>query len=111
MKLAITLAACLTAGTASAEFLTGNQLLQLMQSEERHERAAADGYLMGAHDVGRGIVHCTTTGVTLSQIRDMSRQFLIATPAVRHKSADSIVMYVLAEAFPCPKKQSKGSDV
>lgn len=109
--IAITLAACLAAGTASAEFLSGNNLLELLRSPERHERAAADGYIMGVHDAGRGAVHCSPSTVTLSQVRDMSAQFLTAAVAARHKSADSLVMAVLQEAFPCPKRQGRGGEV
>lgn len=111
MRLAITLAACLAAGPASAEFLTGNDLLAMLRSPERHERAAADGYIMGVHDAGRGAVHCSPGTVTLSQVRDMSTQFITVAVAHRHKSADSLVIAILQETFPCPKRQSRGSDV
>lgn len=111
MKAALTLIACLVAGPASAEFLSGNDLLAMLRSQERHERALADGYIMGVHDAGRGAVHCSPNTVTLSQVRDMSAQFLTAAVAARHKSADSLVMAILQEAFPCPKRQSRGSEV
>lgn len=110
MKAALTLIACLAAGPASAEFLSGNDLLNLLRSQERHERAAADGYIMGVHDAGRGAVHCSPTSVTLTQVRDMSTQFITSAPASRHKSADSLIMVLLQEAFPCPKRQSRGGD-
>lgn len=105
----IAFAACLFAGSASAEFLSGNQLLELLRSQERHERAAADGYIMGVHDAGRGAVHCSPPGVSLTQVRDLSVQFLNAAAPVRHQSADSLVMAILQETFPCPKRQSRGS--
>lgn len=110
MKHALILAACLFAGPASAEFLSGNDLLSLLRSQERHERAAADGYIMGVHDTGRGVLHCSPVTVTMTQVRDMSTQFLTAAAASRHKSADSLVMAVLQEAFPCPKRQARGGD-
>lgn len=111
MKAALTLIACMTAGTASAEFMSGNDLLSLLRSQERHERTAADGYIMGVHDTGRGVVHCSPNAVTLSQVRDMSVQFITAAATARHKSADSLVMAVLQEAFPCPKRQSRGGEI
>jgi hypothetical protein len=111
MKHALLFAACLTAGPASAEFLSGNNLLELLRSQERHERAAADGYIMGVHDTARGVVHCSPNTVTLSQVRDLSAQFITAAAASRHKSADSLVLAILQEAFPCPKRQSRGGDV
>lgn len=111
MKIAIALAACLAAGTASAEFLSGNDLLALLRSQERQERVAADGYIMGVHDAGRGAVHCSPQSVNLTQVRDLSTQFITAATASRHKSADSLILVVLAEAFPCPKRQSKGGEV
>lgn len=110
MKVELILLACLAAGTASAEFLTGNRLLDLSRSAERYERTAADGYIMGVHDTGRGVVHCTPGGVTYTQVRDLSLQFIAAQTAHRHNSADSLILAVLAQAFPCPKRQNKGSE-
>lgn len=105
---AILLAA--TAISAHAEFLSGNQLLEYMRSQEVIQRSAADGYLMGVHDLGRGAVHCSPSSVTLKQLRDMTGQFLDAAPSIRHRSADHLVSLLMAEAWPCPKKPGAGRD-
>lgn len=110
MKPTLLLAACLASPPAFAEFLSGNDLLSLINSSERHERSIADGFIMGVHDTGRGALHCSPTAVTLTQLRDLTSQFITASVASRHRTADSLVSVVLGQAFPCPKRQSKGGD-
>lgn len=111
MKATATLiAALLTAGTASAEFFTGNQLLEHMSSNDRTERLVSDGYIMGVHDTGRGVLHCTPGTVNLTQTRDLVFQFLQQNAAIRHLAADQIVNASLGRAFPCPKRQGRGGD-
>lgn len=105
MKAAIILAAALAATSASAQFLTGNELLDRINSEIPHERGTAFGYIMGAYDAGRGIAHCAPAGVTLGQVLDMVRQSLHVAPSARHNSAEAFVTYALMNAWPCSKKR------
>lgn len=105
---AATLAAILFAGSAHAEFLSGNDLLSRLSSENLYDRGVATGYIMGVHDAGYGVAHCPAPGVTFGQISDMVRQHLIAVPAVRHLSADSHVTYVLSKQWPCQTQKKSG---
>lgn len=106
MKATIILAAALAATSASAEFITGNQLLDRMNSDLGYDRGVAAGYVMGAWDSSQGILHCAPAGITLGQIHDMVKQALINAPAVRHNSADAFVVYAANKAWPCPKKNN-----
>lgn len=105
MKTAIILAAALAATSASAQFLTGNELLTRLSSDNPHERGSAFGYVMGAYDAGRGVAHCAPAGVTLGQVTDMVKQTLQIAPAARHNSAEAFVTYALLDAWPCSKKR------
>ena len=110
MKATLILAAALAATSASAEFLTGNELLERINAEASYDRGIALGYIMGAFDAGQGTTHCAPANVTAGQVRDMVKNVLTSAPAARHHSADSFVSYALMEAWPC-KKRERGSSL
>ena len=91
----------LLCGSAHAEFYTGNELLQRLTSESLAERSAAIGYIMGVADTGHGVNYCPPEHVTSGQLRDMVRNYLTNTPAVRHLAADSLVTHVIKSQWPC----------
>ena len=107
MKATIILAAGIAATSASAEFMTGNELLTRLEGETGYQRGTALGYVMGVFDTGHGVTHCAPAGVTLGQVVDMTKDALKVAPSVRHFSADIFVKHVLEEAWPCPKKKGK----
>lgn len=92
---------CASAPT-SAEFLTGNDLLERLRSADEGPRVMALGYIIGAADAGNGTKHCLPTTATAGQVRDVVHQWLEKTPRVRHHSADSIVNLMLGIVYPCP---------
>ena len=49
------------------------------------------------------ILACVPAGVTDNQLRDITVQFLQATPGMRQDGAFQLVEYALHGAFPCPK--------
>lgn len=100
MKAALLMLALLC-GSVRAEFYTGNDLLQRLNSESLGERAAGIGYIMGVADTGHGVNYCPPEHVTSGQIRDMVRNYLTNTPAVRHLAADSLVTHVIKSQWPC----------
>lgn len=93
---------------ASAQFFTGNLLLQRMQSSDALERMLAMGYVIGVSDAGQGSTHCSGAQVTSGQTRDVVKQYLEQNPAIRDLHADIIVSVALGQAWPCPKNQKKG---
>ena len=93
---------------AQAEFRTGNQLFSEIQSTGVVEQMISLGYIMGIADALRGINHCPPATVTAGQLRDMVKNYLDANPQFRHYTADTIVMAVLKQAWPCENK-SKGT--
>ncbi|CAB4140385.1 hypothetical protein UFOVP669_30 [uncultured Caudovirales phage] len=86
---------------ASAEFLTGNDLLERLRSKDEGARVLALGYIMGASDAGNTVNHCLPINATAGQVRDVVYQWLEKTPSVRHHSADSIVNAMLSMVYPC----------
>lgn len=104
-------AVVLASFAAHAEFFSGNDLLGKLDADNSVDRMVALGYIMGVADTTRGIEQCSPEGVTAGQMRDMVRNHLVASPAVRHFTADLQVRYVLKTAWPCPKKKNSSGDI
>lgn len=102
MKTLIALTA-LVCGTANAEFFTGTELLRRLNSEEAYERGSAIGYIAGAHDTQRWVVHCTPDEVNLGQVVKKVKKHLEEAANARHHNADVHVAYALKTAWPCKK--------
>ena len=99
--------ALLIPSIASAQFLTGNKLLEHMKSENLGLNGMAVGYVIAVSDVYQGELHCSGSNVTSGQSRDVVRKFLETNPALRDMAADLLVMLALGEAFPCQQKPEK----
>lgn len=93
--------------SASAEFQSGNSLLALMNGDAT-QQAVAIGYVMGAADVGMGVIHCAPADATAGQLRDIIKRALEAMPQHRHKTADLIIGGALGAVFPCKQDKKKG---
>lgn len=98
----------LITSTAQAEFLTGNMLLQRMQSASNTENMVALGYVMGVFDTKHSVNHCPSSNVSTGQARDVVKQFLESYPSVRDHTADMLVQVALAAAWPCKDKKNGG---
>jgi len=84
-----------------AEFYTGNDLLNKLNSDSTIDRALALGYIAGVSDYGTNVVNCLPKGITLGQLKDLVQAHLINNPASRHFSADSIITNLLQRTWPC----------
>jgi len=94
---------------ASAEFLTGNDLLSRMNSEEVVQRMFALGYVAGVSDAQQHVFSCPPSGVTNGQVRDVVRSYIEANPSIRHKTADMLVTDALKQVWPCANRnKSRG---
>lgn len=89
---------------ANAQFRTGNQLLTELQSTETLDRLYGLGYVVGVSDTMLNINHCPPGGITAGQVSDMTKNYLINNPQMRHLAADGLVLMVLRQAWPCAKK-------
>lgn len=125
MKLVAFAYVVLAASGASAEPLTGNDLLTLCETEgDPAQFSFCAGYVMGAIDGlklgvsypllllekssaeveetgNRMLGYCLPEGVTLTQQIDIIVQRLNANPETRHAPARSLVQEALVSAFPC----------
>ena len=106
MKRALILAA-LVAGSAHAEFLTGNMLLARMNGDNL-DQIYAIGYVAGVADAGYGVAWCPPNAVTTGQVVDMTKALLEKSPADRHRPADVFVRAVTQAAFPCSRQERRG---
>lgn len=109
MKRLLILAALL-AGSAHAEFKTGNKLLSQINGDLA-DYANAVGYVTGVYDTLQSITHCPPGGVTAGQITDMVKNYLETNPEMRHNTADRIIGAVLKRAWPCAERGNSGRGV
>lgn len=105
MKVLI-LASALVATAAQAEFFTGNDLFQKMNSSSLIDQSMALGYVAGASDVGTRITHCPPNNSTIGQVHDMVKNHLETNPGSRHFSADSLITTLLKSVWPCQRRGS-----
>lgn len=94
---------------AMAEFESGNTLLTQLQSKEMLERLHAVGYIKGVVDVYLNVTICPPnngSGVTAGQMSDMIKNYLENTPAIRHRTAESIINDAFKKVWPCPQRRS-----
>lgn len=103
MKRAIVL--MLIAGSAHAEFRTGNKLLDDLNGST-FSQGLALGYIMGVVDASGGTNHCPPSTLTGGQAQDMVKNFLVSTPAIRHMPAPTIIEYLFNQTWPCKKGSS-----
>lgn len=91
-----------------AQFYSGNELIQRMQSESVVDKMVALGFVAGVADAWDGILVCPPENSTTGQTRDIALKFLILNPAKRHRPAAELVSEALGEAWPCVRKPGKG---
>ena len=103
MKHIIAALALVVSTTASAEFLDGNKLLNLINGDVG-DRNIATGFIIGVHDASEGGVHCSPDNIASSQLRDMVKKTLQQYPEMRHRAAWLFVQWTLERAYPCQKK-------
>lgn len=125
MKFVFALAWALVPGAASAENLSGNELLSVCEAKDDSAQLGyCLGYVQGAIEgmkwgisvplfasgeeadqvdkAGNAILgFCLPTDVTLGQNRDVIVKFLTDNPAERHNSARTLIQDALKQAFPC----------
>lgn len=107
-KTRILLASILLAASsaASAEFYSGQQLLNLLQSKSSPDRILALGYVAGVHDLGENILWCDVPqDVTNGQLAAVVGVYLRnLSRSERQKGAGSLVTHALLDYLtPCPK--------
>ncbi len=103
MKRFLILMLMLMCGSAHAYFKDGNRLLSELRnnSETQVYVAIGMGYISGVADALMGITFCPPENITVGQVRDMVRNYLKNTPAVRHLPASQIISHVLTRTWPC----------
>jgi len=106
MKKLIAIALFTLSTAASANYYTGNDLLEHMNKRESANEMLVLGYVAGVSDFARGDLHCAPLNVTLGQKRDVVHQRLLRDPSTRHRSASLLVALALMEIWPCEKKSN-----
>ena len=104
MKIALILLATLLATSAHADFKSGNEVLENINSDNYYNKGNAMGYIMGVVDAYSGIYICPPETITGGQVQDIVKNYLTQIPAKRHQGASVLVYSAMVEFFPCKKK-------
>lgn len=91
-------------GSASAEFLTGNDLkarLETPASSDPISSSLGLGYLAGIYDVSTSQAICAPKDVTLGQLSEVALKYMREHPEVLNFSADRIVLTAFKLTWPC----------
>ncbi len=103
------------ASVASAEFIDGQALKQMLNAQNRIDRgdirsgdyqdaARANGYVLGVVDTVVSIFICPGKEVKAGQLTAMVAKYLEDNPDKWSQSGDQIVINALKPTFPCQKK-------
>ena len=88
---------------AHAQFLTGNDLFERMNSDNIAGKSIALGYVGGVLDVHLDVNICPPQSVQLGQALDVAKKWLSSNPDKRHLPAAMIVYHSLRSVWPCKK--------
>lgn len=127
MKSVVLLLGLVMAFPASAQTLTGNELLVRCKGQLSDRRLANNeiwcvGFLLGffggytvglldgapdafLKDGNADRSFCLPENVTVSQAKDVIVRFLEQNPETRHQDAALLAFNALIRAFPCPRRQ------
>ncbi len=89
---------------AHAEFMSGNKLLNDLQSANVIDRMVGMGYVQGVMDAHTRALYCPPNGITAGQVTDMAKKYLEENPSIRHTAADGILAQLFKPIWPCPKR-------
>lgn len=88
--------------SAFPSFITGNELLNNLESESHYNRGYASGFISGVFSATEGLSHCVKSDeITLSQVSRLAEKYLQDNPAELHRAASLLLLKAFQEAFPC----------
>ena len=77
MKKLLALALLTLSTVASANYITGNDLLDRMNRSDPMQDMFVYGYVAAVSDFSRGDLHCAPMNVSIGQVRDLTHQRLL----------------------------------
>lgn len=104
MKKLITAIALVASFSAQAEFYSGNDIHRMFSSGNSSDRLFAMGFVAGVVDVYQDVGICVPNNVTLGQVNDIFKQWLIFNPEKRHFTAQELVREAISMVYPCQNK-------
>ena len=91
---------------AQAEFFSGNDILNKINSSSHMDQMQALGYIQGVSDVYVYVTFCPGSGVTAGQLQDIVKVYLQNNPATRNKTAESLINTALKQVWPCQQRNN-----
>jgi hypothetical protein len=104
MRKLICAALICAAPAAQAEFWEGNKLYRYLSEPAGFNNGAALGFVIGVHDLGEGVLHCSPSNITAGQAKDVVIMYLNEFPSLRHNAAHTLVTRAFQRVWPCAAK-------
>ena len=89
---------------AHAQFFSGNDLHERLNSENVVNRSIGLGFVAGIVDAHIDVSICAPESVQLRQAVDIVKQWLTNNPDKRHLSAALLTYHALRQVWPCKKE-------
>ena len=91
---------------ANAHFIDGNALLGYTQNGGAAQGTMAMVFVAGVVDTMQNDLVCVPPTVSIGQVTDIAKSYIIANPAERHRPAAFLVLRSIREVWPCRDKKS-----
>ena len=89
---------------AHAAFQDGNEIYEMLRSNDSMDSMYAMGYIAGTVDHTHGIEHCAPANVRMEQLFDMLREIYAKAPALRDMPAAPVIAVMMKRRWPCGGK-------
>lgn len=89
---------------AHAAFQDGNEIYEMLRSNEPMDSMYAMGYIAGTVDQTHGIEHCAPSNVRMEQLFDMLKEIYAKAPALRDMPAAPVIAVMMKRRWPCGGK-------
>jgi len=86
-----------------SQFYSGNELLDMLEKTEIENKVyytMAMGYVVGVFDAYDGVLFRSPSNITIEQVKDIGKKYLIDNPETRHEAAYVLLVRAFREAFP-----------
>ncbi len=105
-KLTVFFFFCFFPFCASADYFTGNDIMDSWSNKYHESNTMVRGYFAGVQDSYNGEYFCVDSNVKMSQAAEIIIKYLKDNPEKWHNAGKNLVIQALGKAFPCKRNSS-----
>lgn len=92
---------------ASADYFTGNDIMDSWNNKYHESNSTVRGYFAGVQDSYNGEYFCVESDVKMSQAAETIIKYLKDNPEKWHNAGKNLVIQALGKAFPCKRNGNR----